>query len=80
MKRSNLRVADDERRVSRHEEVAPRSGNQRRHKPDQVVVHVARIPQGRGRRGHDGAHDGVQLSHRRVGDSEAVHLRGHVRG
>lgn len=75
-----LCVADNEGRVSRHEKVAPRCRNQRGHQPDQVVVHVARVPQGGGRGGHDRADNGVQLPHGGVGDAQAIDLRGGVRG
>lgn len=73
---THLRVADDERRVAGHEEMAPGSRDEGGHQPDQVVVHVAGITQGCCRRRHDSAHDRVQLADGRVRDPEAVHLQG----
>ena len=73
---AHLCVADDEGRVSRHEEVAPRGGDEGRHQPDQVVVHVARVPQGGGRGGHHRADDGVELPHSGVWDAQTIDLRG----
>lgn len=70
-----LCVADDERCVSRHKEVTPGRRYEGSNKPDEVVVHVARIPQGGGGRSHDGADDRVELPNSRVRDTEPVHLR-----
>ena len=33
--------------VSSHEEMTSRSGDERSHQPNQIVVHIARVPQGR---------------------------------
>ena len=38
-----LLLVDGDRRVTRHEEMAPRSGHERRNNADEVVVHVAGI-------------------------------------
>lgn len=70
----DLRVADDERGVASHEEVAPGGRDERRHEADKVVVHVAGIPQCGGGCGHHRAHDGVELPYRRVGDAQAIDL------
>ena len=40
-------MANCERGVSCHQEMATRGGNQRRDQPDQVIVHVARVTQRR---------------------------------
>ncbi len=77
---SHLCVADDEGCVSRHEEVTPGCGNQRCHQPDEVIVHVARVPQGGGRGGHNCADDGVKLPHGGVGDAQAIDLYGEGEG
>ena len=42
------------------------------YQPDEVVVHVARVPQRRRRRRHHGGHERVRLLHGRVLNVEAV--------
>ena len=61
-----------QRRVACHQEVEPRSGNQRRDQPDQVIVHVARVPQGCGGHGHDSGHQLVDLGKGGSRDKEPV--------
>mmetsp|Transcript_2101 Transcript_2101/g.13649 ORF Transcript_2101/g.13649 Transcript_2101/m.13649 type:complete len:273 (+) Transcript_2101:3153-3971(+) len=62
-----------QRGVSRHEEVASWSWDQPRHKPDQIVVHVSRIPEGGGRSSHNGADERVGLREGRVWDAQSFH-------
>jgi hypothetical protein len=50
-----------ERRVPRHEEMTPRRGDEARHQPHQVVVHVPRVPECGGGCGHHGCHQRVHL-------------------
>ena len=51
---------------------------ERRNQPDEVVVHVAGVPKGGSRSGHDVADDRVQLPYRGGRDTEAVHLEGKI--
>mmetsp|Transcript_6258 Transcript_6258/g.10149 ORF Transcript_6258/g.10149 Transcript_6258/m.10149 type:complete len:200 (+) Transcript_6258:537-1136(+) len=70
--RAGLSIAEHERSVAGHEEVASRGRDQRGHQTDQVIVHVAWVPQGGGGGGHDGGHQRVQLGHGGVRDPEPV--------
>ncbi len=61
---AHLREVD--RRVSSHEEVAARRGDERGHQPDEVVVHVARVAKRGGGGRHHGRDQRIQLVHRGV--------------
>lgn len=61
------RLVGGERCVASHEEVQAWRGDERGNQPDQVVVHVARVPQ----RGGAGRHDGGDLQ---VGTGSAAAL------
>ena len=69
-----------ERGVAGHEEVESGRGDQRRDQPDQVVVHVAGVPQRRGGHGHNGRHKLINLSEGGVADVEPVRCNPDVMG
>ena len=59
------------RRVTGHEVVESGRGDERGDEPDEVVVHVARVAQGRRRRRHDRRDELVDLSEGGVFDVQA---------
>lgn len=67
-----LRGIKDERRVTSHQEMTTRSGDQRSDQTHQIVVHVSRVPQCRRRCTHDRRHDRVGLSERWLRELQSV--------
>lgn len=65
-------LVENQWRVTRHQEMAPRSRNQRRDEAHQIVVHVARVPQSRRRRRHDSRDDRVCLCKGRLSQLQSI--------
>lgn len=65
-------VLAGEGRVGSHQEMAARGRDQRRYNSNEIVVHVARVSEGRGTRRHDSRDKLVGLFERRVHNVQSV--------